>query len=201
MWGYVALWIVVAAEGAMISLGVVRQLRSEVRAERRAKGATLEDLIGDRLPVLTVQEFVDVESKARSVRSSVCAGSVVFFVTPKCVASHRLIKTLADGMRCVDPEVDFVFAFIGPKDSSSRLVDLHELRLRSVMVGAESFAERYSALLPFAVSVGRNEIVIHAGKVDTLAGLEKFIEASGLIGARDWFSSLNGRGRVKRGLG
>ena len=188
--GYAALWVVVGIEGLLISFGVIRLSRRAESPEREAKTGTLEELIGQRLPVLSVSDPVISAGEATAVKSSFCDGSLVFFVTSNCVSSHRLLRTLALGLKCSEPAMSIICAVIGSEQSSRRMLEAVGIRSRSVLVLTESFGQRYGSILPFAVSVSSGEIVIHAGKVDTLAALEKFIEASRSRDAREWFSKL-----------
>jgi hypothetical protein len=188
--GYAALWVVVAIEGLLISFAVIRQSRRAESGERKPKTGTLEELIGQKLPVLSVSDPVISGGEAITVKSSFCDGSLVFFVTSNCVSSHRLLRTLALGVKCSEPAMSIICAVIGSAQSSLRMLETAGMRSRSVLVLTESFGERYGSMLPFAVSVSSGEIVIHAGKVDTLAALEKFIEASRSRDAREWFSKL-----------
>src|SRR6185437_10960698 len=83
---------------------------------RRAPGGDIDELVGTRLPPLHFRPAAGGEPSAgRPGRFE--NGSLVFFVAPHCVASHRLCAVFRGGLEPFPADFPIIFAVVGTEET------------------------------------------------------------------------------------
>jgi hypothetical protein len=190
----IALWIIVALEAVFVGLLLARSggLMDLLRRRRDKPRGNPDELVGQRLPPLRVT-LVGPEEDGPAPRKTVFTeGSLVVFVTARCVASHRLLGVLLSKLEKSPAGFPVIFALLGSPSSARRLQARFPVRKQAVAVTDQRFATRFADAVPFAVTLGQDTRVTHAGTVDSGSAFVKFVEACGSEDVRRWFAPPSG---------
>lgn len=187
----VILWVVVVIEAVLVAALVTRFGGLSVVFTRRGNNdGDVDALVGHPLPPLGVIPCgAGASAKPRKQTIAFDGGSLLIFVTARCVASTVLLGALQDHLLRNAPGFPVVIGLVGSHRDLERVLDEFPPRDRAIELVERGFVKRFADSIPFAVSLGEDGSVAHAGSVDCLEALRKFVEACGSATIRDWFSA------------
>lgn len=111
---------------------------------------------------------------------------LLFFIRPRCLASHSLAGVIAEQGEGRRPECSLTLVVVGDDVSARRLAASLPAFVETVQARPRQFPRSLRSALPCAVSLGEGGRVRHFGKIGGPSELVRFAEASGDYEVRQW---------------